>query len=238
MSKLGKNWITEKHIDFEYKKYLLLAYLQDVDEHFECNKLYPHLSELINHYKTLVQLKENKGNLFNKFPSKITSADLDNFKLVYEKILEDDKIMQEIESIIEFSLPHFEHYMIEGKKIYDFFESNISIFPIGVMPLKKDEGYFILKDGDSKETKVFQFNISLFESSGEKMRGINTEYVCSYEYNIGKTYERIKQKLIKDYDELPNPATYAIESDFEIPVQETLLPLAKRSLVKYVSNIN
>ena len=34
MQFLDKNWITENHIDFEYKKYVLLAYLQHVSEHF------------------------------------------------------------------------------------------------------------------------------------------------------------------------------------------------------------
>ena len=46
MSSLSTNWITEKHIDFEYKKYVLLGYLQHVNESFTENKLYPSLSEL------------------------------------------------------------------------------------------------------------------------------------------------------------------------------------------------
>ena len=41
MPKLSKDWITEKHIDFEYKKYVLLAYLQEVEKHFEMTSLYP-----------------------------------------------------------------------------------------------------------------------------------------------------------------------------------------------------
>jgi hypothetical protein len=32
MNKLSENWISEGWIDFEYKKYLLLAYLKNVDE--------------------------------------------------------------------------------------------------------------------------------------------------------------------------------------------------------------
>ncbi|MBT8196634.1 MAG: hypothetical protein HKO56_06705 [Bacteroidia bacterium] len=238
MKKLTKNWITEKYVDFEYKKYVLLAYLQEVNESFDSNCLYPHLGDLITHYKNLVSLKENKTSLYNKFPAKITSADFNNFKLVYEKILEDDKVMKEIESIIDFSLPHFEHYMIEGKNIYDFFESNINIFPIGVMPLHRNEGYLLLKGGDGNNTMVYQFHISLFGGPTENLKGISTEFICDYETSITNTYEGIKQKLIEEIDVLPNPATYAIESDLSIPVKETFLPLAKRSLVKCVSSDN
>ena len=235
MKQLDKNWLTEKHIDFEYKKYVLLAYLQDVDDSFDSNCLYPHLADLISHYKNLIALKENKTNLYNKFPNKITSADFNNFKLVYDKLLEDDKIMQELESIIDFSLPHFEHYMIEGKKIYDFIESNINIFPIGVMPLLRNEGYLLLKGGAKTQTMVYQYAITLFEGPNENLKGISTEYIDAFDYSIQNTYEEIKLHLVKEYNELPNPATYAIESELQIPVEETFLPLAKRSLVKYVS---
>ena len=41
MATLSENWITENHIDFEYKKYVLLGYLQKVKEHFNEQKLYP-----------------------------------------------------------------------------------------------------------------------------------------------------------------------------------------------------
>ena len=67
MPSLSTNWITEKHIDFEYKKYVLLAYLQHVSAHFTENKLYPDLSELITHYRNVLSLKENKQTMFDSF---------------------------------------------------------------------------------------------------------------------------------------------------------------------------
>jgi len=35
---------------------------------------------------------------------------------------------------------------------------------------------------------------------------------------------------------MPNPAVYSIETDLKFPVDETLLPIAKRSLVRYISS--
>ena len=86
MATLSQNWITEKHIDFEYKKYMLLAYLQDVSENFTDSKLYPYLAELVSHYRNVISIKENKKNLFESFPGRISSVDFNNFKMVYEKI--------------------------------------------------------------------------------------------------------------------------------------------------------
>ena len=67
METLSKNWITENHIDFEYKKYVLLAYLQNVSDNFSDHRLYPFLSDLVEHYRSLKILKDNKKNLFERW---------------------------------------------------------------------------------------------------------------------------------------------------------------------------
>ena len=149
--RLSDNWITTNHIDFEYKKYILLAYLQHVNDCFEETKLYPALSELVKHYRNLVALRDQKNSLYNSFPEKLNSADLQNFKLVYEKLSTDDRLMTELESIINFSIPQFEQHLAEGKKIYDFIESKLNIYPIGIVPLHTDAGYLLLKNGEKEE---------------------------------------------------------------------------------------
>jgi Cu/Ag efflux pump CusA len=49
------------------------------------------------------------------------------------------------------------------------------------------------------------------------------------------TYQSIKASLIKNRTALPNPAVYAIETNLTYPIEETLLPVAKRSLVRYIT---
>jgi hypothetical protein len=49
------------------------------------------------------------------------------------------------------------------------------------------------------------------------------------------TYENIKSELIRNRKDLPNPAVYSIETDLKYPVEETLLPVAKRRLVKFLA---
>src|SRR5262245_3956461 len=143
MNGLSKNWITESHIDFEYKKYVLLAYLQKVSEEFTEQRLYPSLSELIDHYRNLKELKSGKQNLYEHFKSSLISVDVEQFKLIYEKMASDDAVMQEVESIINFSMPQFEIYLRDGKKIYDFIEEHLSISPVGIIPINNDSGYLM-----------------------------------------------------------------------------------------------
>jgi hypothetical protein len=238
MESLSKNWITEKHIDFEYKKYVLLAWLQHVSDNFQENKLYPSLSELVEHYRNIVALKKSKQSLFGQFPEHLTGADLKNFKLLYEKLMEDDALMQEIENIISFSIPQFEKYLADGKQLYDFIESHISIYPVGVVPLNVNEGYIILLVPGTKETQVYEYQVTLFENPNEKFRSIYTRHICNFTLSLSTTIEHIKQEMIRFNRQFPNPATYAVESSIFVPVEETLLPMARRSLLKYVSQNN
>ncbi len=235
MDNLSKNWITEKHVDFEYKKYLLLGYLQQVTKNFDETKLYPAFNELIMHYKNVMELKENKKSFENNFNSRLLGIDIREFKLLYENILHDDELMLELESIIEFSIPQFEKHMNEGKKIYDFIESNIHLIPVGIMPLRINEGYIFLHSNKQKEMQAYTYQVTLFEASDELYRGIHTSFVGCYTKNLSNTYESIKRDVINYNKQLPNPATYLFETDLEIPIEPTFLPIAKRMLVKHVS---
>ena len=58
MERLKHDWLTEGLMDFEYKKYILLAYLKDIREKFNKSQLYPFLSELIFHYNNLQKIKK------------------------------------------------------------------------------------------------------------------------------------------------------------------------------------
>jgi hypothetical protein len=52
---------------------------------------------------------------------------------------------------------------------------------------------------------------------------------------MANTYEHIKLDLIKLRTDIQNPAVYSIETALKFPIEETLLPVAKRSLVRYIS---
>lgn len=234
MATLNNNWLTEKYIDFEYKKYVLLAFLQQVDKDFELQKLYPSLRELVTHYRHLLAIKEKKEELQRNFPQNAKDIDAENMRIIYESIVQDGELIKQIESIIDFSIPQFKRYLAEGKKIYDAIESQLNIFPVGVVPLHAKEGYIFIRDGKNADTQVYEYDITLFEQPEAQYRGIHTQFVKTREMDLGMSYQYIKLELLKEKQEMPNPATYAIESEWVVPLEETLLPIAKRCLLKFV----
>jgi hypothetical protein len=68
MRNLEKDWLTAGLIDFEYKKYLLLAYLQSVKTNFKEKKLYPDLSDLQRHYEYSMYFKDGLQQMAKNFP--------------------------------------------------------------------------------------------------------------------------------------------------------------------------
>jgi len=236
MKSLGINWFVEGSIDFEHKKYILLDYLQEINRHFDKSRLYPNLSDLIFHYNNLLDFRNNKTALQQTFPQRLTKADIDAVKLTYQKIVQDDNSMAEIESIIYYALAKMNPAIQTGKEIYDFVESRLIIDPIGLVPLMPYHGYFSLRNGKERTNYIYEYQVTIFENKDDKFRGINVQFVETYEQGIVNTPENIKLDLIRRRKHLPNPAVYYVQSDIAFPLEQTLLPVAKRSLAKFISS--
>jgi hypothetical protein len=235
MEKLSKDWLTQGLIDFEYKKYVLLAYLQTVKKSFGKVELYPFLADLVFHYRNLVAVKENKTLIRESFPKELSLEEIRKLELSYRELVEDDRIMNELESIIDFAIPHIKNSLEEGTVIYEYVESNLEISPVGVTPLYANEGYLFVTQPPEKETNVYRYQVSIFEDSKEQLRSLNTQFVESVDKTMLNTYERIKLDLIKKYKDLPNPAAFLMLSKLKVPFTETLMPVAKRLFVKHIS---
>lgn len=235
MKSLSETWFAEGRIDFELKKYTLLAYLQEVGKYFNENKLYPQLADIIFHYNNIVAFRENKKYLQEHFPKKMTGLQIEKLQLLYQQMIEDDELMTELEDIIHYSAGKMKSTIHNGTEIYEFVEEKINIAPVGLIPLDTQEGYFFLSSGNVHHTRVYHYRLSIFEKHDERYRSIKTAFIDYRQRSISSTYEHIKSELIRYKKDLPNPAVYSIETVLTFPVDETLLPIAKRSLVKFIT---
>jgi hypothetical protein len=232
---LSETWFMEGYIDFELQKYRLLSYLQTVNQYFHQNKLYPQLSDVIFHYNNLVAFKDNKRFLQDQFPKRINEVNMQKLELAYEQMLADDELMQELENITNFAIERIKSTIDSGAEIYDFIEQKITIEPVGILPLYKNEGYMLLRYGQYSEVRAYAYNITLFEHKDAKYKGIKVQYVDSWTRSIANTLENIKIEIIRNIRTLPNPAVYSVETDLSVPLDETFLPIAKRMLVRQLA---
>src|SRR5436305_11673765 len=127
MKNLSETWFAEGYIDFELKKYTLLAYLQQVNKYFNENKLYPQLADVIFHYNNMVAFRENKKFLQEQFPKKLTGIQLEKLELLYEQMMSDDEVMQQLEEIIHYATKQMRSTINNGTELYEMVEDKLKI---------------------------------------------------------------------------------------------------------------
>lgn len=234
MKELSADWFMEGTLDFEYKKYVLLAYLQFVNQEFSAERLYPSFSDLIFHYNNLFTFREHKRKLSERFPTQASTEELKKLRLVYEPTIADDQHMAEINSIVDYSLPQIDQRLKRGKEIYEYIDDHLNIEPIGITPLYRKEGYVLLRMEPERDVKAFEYKIVFFENTDANYHGISFNYLHSFTYSLANTYESMKLQLVRNYTKLPNPATYLLHTVRPFPEQNAVLPIAKRRMLTYL----
>ncbi len=231
---LSETWFVEGYVDFELQKYKLLAYLQEVNKYFDQVKLYPQLSDVIFHFNNLNSFSNNKHFLQDHFPKRLDQLNIQKLELVYEQMLADSEMMQELENIIQFALAKFKTTIVNGTEIYELIEQKLHIEPVGIMPLYKNEGYLLLRYGSYSEVRAYAYTVTLFEHKYDRYKGLRMSYLDSWTGSLVHTYESIKKEIMIKIPQQPNPAVYSLETSLQLPLDETLLPIAKRMLVRYI----
>jgi len=231
MRSLSKNWLTNGLIDFEYKKYIMLSYLKDVHQHFTDKKLYPELTDIIDHLKNLQHLKENKLNVQNAFPKSIERLDFEKRVIHYRKKIQDSELIEELDIIIEYGLKLFNEEVQIGKELAEMIKELITIEPIGITPIYNEEGYLFISERNNKTVRIYKYALSPIKGLEDPDEQIKTQFIGIRRKSISNTLEKMKKEIATLDVKLPNPATYAVFSTDKFPFKETYLPITKRILI-------
>lgn len=234
--KLTPTWLTDGTLDVEYKKYLLLAYLQTVNKDFEEEKYYPHYWDLRRHYSQVTELKQAKLRLSEKFRRVPSGVNTSSWSFTYE-LLEDysSAHLQEVSEILDFAETGFAQTLRRGAKEIKTIEAELQVQSVGLLPLHKQEGYLLIHTSHSHPTFVYQYSLSLFDPDTDRL--VHTKLIDQVSINLSFTFEHLKRRLISERKELPNPATFLVRSSKDYPIEETLLPLSKQLVIKYIQSV-
>ncbi|MCH9028808.1 MAG: hypothetical protein IH819_04170 [Bacteroidetes bacterium] len=224
--------------DWELNQYRILGGIKEVCIDFDKKKIYPTLAMLIKLKHSLDQIKEERNNLNDKFPRQIKGFDINEQKIIYEPLgdLSHNDNIELIFTLIEWALPYITEAIDKGIVLFDFVDNNITLEQVGILPMYKDEGYFMVTDNTAFELQVHRYESTLFSSGKENFRALKTEFVKSErQVIIRRSPESIKHELIKERKDLPNPATFLCDSDLDFPFEETIFPVAKRKLIAHIA---
>lgn len=231
---LSRDWIIENPIDFEYKKYILLDFLQKIDKEFEQGNLYPYFSYLSNQYTNLNNLKNEKDNYYLISKGKPIGFDFNNLKIVYDNNREfasDD--IREIFEIIKYSIPKISEQIHKGKNIFSEELNSINIETIGIKPPNQQSGIIIIHH--KGHFHVFSFKNVIYDSIGLKQ--INTQKLFQEREEFNLTPEKIKEKTINKWNDI-NPLAFLCSTNSLRSLTKTVFPIIKYKISKEVLTKN
>ena len=221
--------------DAEARQYHVLHLLKRYYDEFSHNRLYPSLSDLIDLNAALETLLQTKGDIESHLPQHLKEVDLVNRTLVYEPSKERDSNFERATELVRWALPLIKKAIDEGINIYNFTDDHIAIGEVGILPMYKEEGYCFVPDPKESLLHLLRYETSLFTSAQERFRTLKTRLLESVQQAyVKRPPESIKRELTKKYHDLPNPATYACDTDLDFPYAETILPIARRKLMQQV----
>lgn len=232
---LEPDWIFKDPIDYEHKKYILLAYLKKMDDFLGQNKIYPAFIEVSLQLASLQTLiKENvllsTNKKFETFDDEVLLKEL--IARPAPKLSEHEK--EEVERIIKYSSKKFYEYFSIFKGYWQMVYETIS------HTIKRNKKYFDYKFGYiiyhtniDNQVYVWEYTLSDADPIGDE-QNIKVNLI----YNGPKKGLTLNQIIdnfssYEDFQKKKAPV-YDFKSEKEFPVNETLLPLFKRKLVGYV----
>lgn len=234
MKSLSKDWITEGLIDVEYKTYVLLAYLSEIKQEFNAQKLYPGFGDLVLQYQNVLDVKNGREQMKQSFPKALESADWDSLKMEYVDKVQDNDFFGVMDEIIEYSIPAMQIHLEEGKGLYQMVEEHLQISPVGLASLSNHQGYFFLCAPPKKVARLYQYTMTKVHLADGNYRALHVSHLEDIRLGYTTTFESIKIDLIRSSKASFAPATYLIESELNLPLEESLLPVAKRRLVEHL----
>ena len=236
---LDPEWIYQDPIDFEHKKYKLLAYLQKCDKRFDELKIYPDFVELSLHLANLQSISKEKTMLTTKKKFKSCDDEILFKELIPKKIHKlDDAEQLEIDKTVRYS----------GEKIYEAFNIAKSIWTIAQdaisVQIKKNKdrledgmGYIYFRRRSDEKLLVWEYEIKK-EADYELSTKAYLKLIFSGSSDEKTFTDIIEEKSTWNHTEyFKDIPVFEVKSSQEFPFEETFLPMMKRQLMSYVFQV-
>ncbi len=232
MKRLGIEDFTTPIDDVEKRQYAILGALQQRHEEICHTRLFPSFSDLLELSLALRELVDNKNELDAKFPRKLKDVDWDNKELIFELSTNDTPDIERMFELAAWALPYVHGAMEEAKTLYDFVDENLDVEGVGIMPMYTSEGYFFVPEHRAHILHILRYELSMLHGNGQHFQAMKTrELHAMLESTTRVDPQNVKLSLLSEHKELPNPATFVIETELDFPYIETMLPVAKRKLL-------
>lgn len=235
-STLSLDLFTRSGDDFEKRQYMVMGGIKSIRSQFQQNRLYPHLSALLELRENLNHILAGFSGIEGMGAKRIKTIDIENKRIEFESTLPENLDLTSMKELIEWAKPLIEEAIREGISIYEFVDENLQVDSVGIQPGYKDEGYLFLPDYDTGALRLFRYEMSIYLDARETYRALKTKLLKTLDNSISpySSPGAIKLELIREFKDMPNPATFAFHTPLELSFDSTLFPVAKRKLLRMI----
>ena len=212
--------------DAEAARYRILAGLADARSAFTDCRVAPHLSDLVALHRGLSALVSNAAAVEGS--GAVVDVDWSSGRLVRERAPAPLAV-----DLARWALPRVEAAIVEGRTVYEFASEHASLEAIGVVPGYRDEGFLLIRDGAA--VHVLRYQISPLAAADGRYRALRTTRLDAALDPLAPPHAW-KAALMRETPELAAPAAFYLQPEIDLPVEETLVPVAKRKLLGLVQS--
>jgi hypothetical protein len=239
--KLNPDWmLSNRPLDFEYNKYILLNYIQKCEKGFNNFEIYPDFIELSLHLANIQSIYKEQKLLITK--KKFESCDdeillKDLVPVDTEKLTDEEEI--ELERTIKYS----------GDKLYQMFNTAKSIWSIAYdnvdiilrrnnSEVTSTSGYIFYLKKDTMTLYVWEYHDKRNKKSLENTK-MRLKLIYEDQYGDKKISQIIEENTTftknQTYKDFP---IFEAKSSGYFPMENTFVPIMKRKLTSYLYQIS
>lgn len=218
--------------DAEAAEYRIRAGLLEAHRAFVHNHVYPHLGDLIGLRRTLAALVDGADRVHEGLPGRVVGVDWEEGAVVHEKAELDGPPLLALE-LARWALPLVDAVIEEGRTLYEFVDAHAALEAVGLVPAYQREGFLLVPE-PAGGWLALRYAIGALTGAGGPYRALWTSPV-DVDLDPLAPPAVWKEALVAACPELPTPAAFRVETDVPFPVEETVLPVAKRKLLRLVA---
>ncbi len=218
--------------DAEAARYRVLAGVKEAHTAFVRSQVYPHLADLIRLRRALRDFLDGVEQFRAGHAGRIKGIDWESKEVIFDPPESAAPLLAE--DLAHWALPHLTEAIEEGRTLFEFVDEHAELQAVGVVPAYQDEGYLILHDEDG-QVFVLRYTMSALTGEDGKYRSLRTKPVAADLHPLAPP-GIWKDLLVERYPDLPVPATFRLAADVAFPLEATMLPIAKRKLLRMISD--
>ena len=156
MKDLRSYWFLQKPIDVEYKYYILMDFLQSVENDLN-NKKYSEQIQKINRLYGDLKMFQRFQKFNDRTIKSMSQEELDSIKI----LMKDSQNNEEVEIIINESIKILDSFMDTLSPYLKEIGESIKFKIFNENGSNKDRGYIIMRNNKDKKLKIYSWNFSI-----------------------------------------------------------------------------